>query len=137
MPTGNAFVESTYSLALLYAAIFLPLGDIENPKASPVGKPADAVAVFETNLMMCIRGRLGSSSCIDCQLYLTRSLLNGICVVLIHEERVDDLRWRGVCMGPFAIELRLLLEPFVGGDEIVWVLKCEGGLRLALTVPCW
>jgi hypothetical protein len=63
------------SLAELYAAILFPAGDKEKARASPWGDAADAVAVFETILTMCILGLLGSSSWMDCQLYLTLSLL--------------------------------------------------------------
>ncbi|KAH0046423.1 hypothetical protein KCU78_g31, partial [Aureobasidium melanogenum] len=58
---------------------------------------AEAVAVFETILTMCILGLLGSSSWIDCQLYLTLSLLPemvaGVCGC---DERIDVGRDGGV-----------------------------------------
>lgn len=93
------------NLAELYATILLPPADIANPSASPPGMPADAVAVFETIFITCIRGRSGSSPCIDCQLYRTRSLLLGTNVVgvRIRDPREDRIEFRlegGVEGGP-------------------------------------
>ena len=71
-----------YSRAELYAAILRPPGEIENPKASPCGNPAELEAAVETIFSIVTRGRLGSSSRADCQLYLTRSFFCVIWVVL-------------------------------------------------------